>query len=112
SGKRTGNWPAVANAYNTIVGVLTTSERLAEARRYHAACIELIEEGHGMDHAVTLAGAKTMMGSGLGEVHRFREAEALLGAACEIAAQLDLDATHHYALAWRSLTHLYLGRWS
>ncbi|HLU82819.1 MAG TPA: LuxR C-terminal-related transcriptional regulator, partial [Trueperaceae bacterium] len=34
-----------------------------------------------------------------------------LAEAAELGAQQDKDATSHYALAWRSLCHLYLGRW-
>lgn len=111
SGTRTRNQTAVASAYNTMVGVLTTSERLSTAWRYHRALVALIEAGSGAAMGVTTASAKMMMGSGLGEVHRFIEAEPLLAESAELSSQLDLDATNHYALAWRSLCHLYLGRW-
>ncbi len=111
SGKRTGNWPAVASGYNALVGVLTTSERVEDARRYHRLCLELLEKVHGIGSPAAIANAKVMIGSGLGEVYRFREAEKHLSEARDLSAQHDLDSTHHYAAAWRALTHLYLGRW-
>lgn len=111
SGNRTGNERAVLNAYNTIVGVLTTSERFAEARRYHSRGMALIEQGHLGDPVVGRSSFKIMMGSGLGEVYRFEEAESLLQDAAEIASRIDADYTHHYAVAWMSLCQLYLGRW-
>ncbi|HET8984423.1 MAG TPA: AAA family ATPase [Trueperaceae bacterium] len=111
TGTRTGNESAVASAYNTMVGVLTTTERISAARHYHHACVALIDAGSASDMRVTTASAKMMMGSGLGEVHRFLEAEPLLAEAAELSSQHDLDATQHYAVAWRSLCHLYLGRW-
>lgn len=111
SGKRTGNWSAVANGYNALVGVLTTSERIEDARRYHWLCLELLAKVHGGGSLAAVAHANTMIGSGLGEVYRFREAEKHLAEAVELGAQHDLDSTHHYAAAWRALAHLYLGLW-
>jgi len=34
-----------------------------------------------------------------------------LAEAAELGSRQDQDATSHYSLAWRSLCHLYLGRW-
>src|SRR5690606_36300198 len=70
-----------------------------------------IHAGATANLGVNAASAKMMMGSGLGEVYRFREAGPLLAEAAELGSQLDLDATHDYALAWHSLCHLYLARW-
>ncbi len=112
SGKRAGDHRVVASAYNVLVGVMTIKERIGEARRYHRAGLTLINEGHGMDRTTATASMKSMLGSGLGEVYRLREAEAALAEASDLAAAVDLDSVHHYALAWRALVHLYLGRWS
>lgn len=111
SGKRTGNRRAVANAYNVVVGVLTTSERLSEARRYHQLCLDLIAKGSGVDPQSGTANAETMIGSGLGEVYRFQEAEQHLLAARHIGLQYDIDSSVHYATAWLALVYLYRGEW-
>lgn len=112
SGLRTGNLRAVASAYNTLVGVLTTAERLPEARRYHQACLELVASHPALFDPTARVNAKVMFGSGLGEVYRFAEAEAALNEACELSSRTDNDSSHYYALAWLGLTYLYVGRWA
>lgn len=111
SGRRTGNLQAVCGVHNAAAGALVTAERISEARRHHRACIHLIEQGHVPDAEFSISSARIMMGTGLGEVHRFQEAEPLLASAEEFACRHDIDAQGHYAVAWRALTHVYLGRW-
>lgn len=111
SGRRSGNLLTVANAHNAASGALVTAERIEAARRHHRACIALLLAGHSADPEAAVHGARLMMGSGLGEVHRFREAEELLASVVAFSRRHDLDFNLHYATAWRALTHLHLGRW-
>jgi DNA-binding CsgD family transcriptional regulator/tetratricopeptide (TPR) repeat protein len=59
-----------------------------------------------------VASAWLQLGSASGELHRFREAEAHLAQGLAYAHERELDPQHQYMLAWRALTHLFLGRWS
>lgn len=111
SGRRSGNLLMVASIHNGASGALVTAERIPAAWRHHHACIALLQAGHSADPEAAVHSAKMMMGSGLGEVHRFREAEELLASVVEFSRRHDLDFSLHYATAWRALTHLHLGRW-
>jgi DNA-binding CsgD family transcriptional regulator/tetratricopeptide (TPR) repeat protein len=51
------------------------------------------------------------LGSGSGEVFRFREAREQLLAAIAFARQRDIDSARTYATSWLALCETYLGRW-
>ncbi len=112
AGRAAGAGRLQASAYNVLLGVLSVTQRVAAARKYHRRLLQLIEDGNGMERDSVAANAKTMLGSGLGEVYRLRPAETALMEARQLAAKVDFDAAEHYSVAWLALAHLYLGRWA
>jgi DNA-binding CsgD family transcriptional regulator/tetratricopeptide (TPR) repeat protein len=59
-----------------------------------------------------VAGAYTNLGSGLGEIRRYPEAERYLVAGIEYGTAHDLDSTRNYNLAWLSRVRFEQGRWT
>jgi len=51
------------------------------------------------------------LGSGLGEVYRFAEAEPYMRKAVEYAERHEIDFFRNYSLAWLALFDMFLGRW-
>jgi DNA-binding CsgD family transcriptional regulator len=51
------------------------------------------------------------LGSGLGEVYEFHDAERYLADGIAYCAERDLDTSRSYMMAWKALVDLYRGRW-
>jgi DNA-binding CsgD family transcriptional regulator len=58
-----------------------------------------------------VAGAYTNLGSGLGEIRRYPEAERYLLEGIAYGTAHDLDSTRNYCLAWLSRVRFEQGRW-
>lgn len=80
----------------------------SEARACLAECVELATRSD-LPHGV--ADAHSMLGSGLGELHAFPEAETALREAIRCAEAADYEKEHRYATAWLALVRLHRGAW-
>jgi DNA-binding CsgD family transcriptional regulator/tetratricopeptide (TPR) repeat protein len=69
-----------------------------------------IAREHELDGDV--AGAYTNLGSALGEMYRFDDAEHYLTDGIAFTAERDLDRSGYYMISWLSLTRFYQGRWN
>ena len=58
-----------------------------------------------------VAAAYTNLGSGLGEIRRYAEAETYLQQGIDYATAADLDFTKNYCIAWLSRVRFEQGRW-
>src|SRR5690606_28714606 len=89
AGRRNGDQMVVASAYNVLVGVMVTTERISEAKRYHERCLELLLDNFPAREQAARAWTKIMLGTGLGEVFRLHDAESELAQAADAAQQQD-----------------------
>ncbi|HXF81249.1 MAG TPA: hypothetical protein VNN19_00640 [bacterium] len=62
-----------------------------------------------MEGDVALAYAN--LGSALGEVYAFPNADRYFAEGIAYCLERDLDQSRHYMMAWQALSHLYQGRW-
>ncbi|HUP97645.1 MAG TPA: AAA family ATPase [Usitatibacter sp.] len=106
--RRHGDLESEMNVLNSLGSSLLVAD---DERGYeHLEASVALARAHGRDYH--LANAYGNLGSASGEVHRYRRALGYLDAGIEFCAQHDLDGSHQYQLAWRSLAHLHLGHWA
>lgn len=109
-GRRTGNLRAVAGAHNSACGAALTAERIDIGMRHKEASLRAAAQA-GIEASHVVANLYTNVGSGLGEIYRFREADEALASGIAAARQFDLDDLLIYATSWQALSHLHQGRW-
>jgi hypothetical protein len=94
-------------AYN-VVGSAMMVDGKPEGRLYLEKSL-LLAQSNQLPGAV--AGAYVNLGSGAGEMYDFPLADRYLAAGIAYCLEWELEASHHYMLAWQALSHMYQGRW-
>lgn len=94
-------------ALNTLGGALLMAGA-PEARAVLKSSAELADR-LGLPERVV--DAALMLGSGLGELHAFEEAETSLRDAVHGAEAIEYDAARRYAVAWLAVTRMHRGDW-
>jgi predicted ATPase/DNA-binding CsgD family transcriptional regulator len=94
-------------AYN-VVGSAMMVDGNAEGRRYLEKSLLLAQTNQLPGEA---AWAYGNLGSGAGEMYDFPLADRYLAAGIAYCLEWELEASHHYMLAWQALSHMYQGRW-
>jgi DNA-binding CsgD family transcriptional regulator/tetratricopeptide (TPR) repeat protein len=95
-----------AFSLNTIGTSYVMAGEIAMGTPYLQRSLDVAVE-HGLHQRI--AGAYSMLSSGLGEMYELEESQRWAGEFLAFAARNDLDTA--YIRSWLAATHVYLGRW-
>lgn len=95
-------------ALTNLGGALLMSGAADEAR---AAIDRAVARATAIGEGLLVPNAHVMLGSGLGELHAFREAEGWLREAMRGAEAIDYEAVRRYAAAWLAVVRMHAGDW-
>jgi DNA-binding CsgD family transcriptional regulator len=98
----------IARSENAIGAALLVNDQFDEGREWLE---KSRAHGQEMGNQALVAVAHSNLGSGSGEIHRFRYAREQLLASIAVGTEFDLDANRIYAESWLALCELHLGNW-
>ena len=98
----------IIGAENAVGSALLVAGEIDAGRARLERSLSLAQ-GAGSDQSVSAA--LVNLGSGTGEMHRFRMARDYLDKSIAYSAERDLDMHRWYSASWLALCHLHLGDW-
>src|SRR5690606_22772270 len=98
----------IIGAENAVGSALLVAGEIDAGRARLERSLSLAQ-GAGSDQSGSAA--LVNLGSGAGEMHRFRMARDYLDKSIAYSAERDLDMHRWYSASWLALCHLHLGDW-